>query len=482
MPIHPLPDNPSIERLRKQAKTLLQYVKAEVPEALGLVTEFHPRPPETLKLADAQLVTARMYGFASWLKLREHIGTVERYSRSPHRVAPSGELPEEFLRLACLTYGADYPGRTGEADLLLARHPQLPTANVFTMAATGSADALADALAGDPGLTRAQGGPYRWEPLLYLAYARLQAPGRYVEAARLLLEHGADPNAGFLWDGLTSPFTALTGAFGGGEGHQPPHPQGLALARLLLEAGADPNDSQTLYNLGLGGSFSHDTTHLQLLLEFGLGRGEGGPWHARLGPTLQSPQQMLREELATAALRGGPQRARLLLAHGAEVNGIGGHPAYGGRTPYELALLNGHTEVAEILAAAGASAALEEMDAFTAACMRADADAVAGFGPEPLTRALAQSPELINRAAELRKPAAVRLLAGLGFGVNHRRRSTPLHAAAWNDDVETARTLIELGADPTIKDTEHDSTPLGWAEYGGKHRVAAYLRGVARDG
>jgi ankyrin repeat protein len=56
-------------------------------------------------------------------------------------------------------------------------------------------------------------------------------------------------------------------------------------------------------------------------------------------------------------------------------------------------------------------------------------------------------------------------------------RSTPLHAAAWNDDVETARTLIELGADPTIKDTDHDATPLGWAEYGGKHRVAAYLRG-----
>ncbi|MER6943062.1 ankyrin repeat domain-containing protein [Nonomuraea sp. NPDC000554] len=484
MPIHHrhrLPDNPSIERLRKQAKTLLKSVKAGVPEAIGLVTEFHPQPPQTLKLSDAQLVTARMYGFTSWPRLKEHIDTVERYSRSPHRVAPSEQLPEEFLRLACLTYGSDYPGRTGEADLLLARHPQLSTANVFTMSATGSADALADALAGDPGLARAQGGPFGWEPLLYLTYARLSAPGRYVPAARLLLDHGADPNAGFLWDGLTSPFTALTGAFGGGEGHQPPHRQGLALARLLLEAGADPNDSQTLYNLGLGGSCSDDTAHLQLLLEFGLGRGEGGPWHARLGPTMLSPQQMMRDELATAALRGGPQRARLLLAHGAEVNGLGGHPAYGGRTPYALAVLNGHTEVADILATAGASAVLDEMEAFTAACMRADADAVAGFGPELLTRALARFPELISSAAEQRKPAAVRLLAGLGFGVNHLHRSTPLHAAAWNDDVETARTLIELGADPTITDTEHDATPLGWAEHGGKHRVAAYLRSLGPE-
>ncbi|MCP3821611.1 ankyrin repeat domain-containing protein [Streptomyces sp. A3M-1-3] len=478
MPIHCLPDNPSIERLRKQAKTLLQYVKAGVPAALGLVTEFHPRPPQTLKLSDAQLVTARMYGFSSWTRLKEHIGTVERCSRSPHRAPASDDPPEEFLRLACLTYGADTPGRTREADLIQARHPELPTANVFTMAATGSAEALAEALAGNPRRARTEGGPFRWEPLLYLTYARLASPGRSVEAARLLLEHGADPNAGFLWDGLTSPFTALTGAFGGGEGDQPPHPQGLALARLLLEAGADPNDSQTLYNLGLGGSFSDDTAHLELLLEFGLGRGDGGPWKARLGPTLQSPQQLLRDELATAALRGGPQRARLLLAHGAEVDGLGGHPAYGGRTPYELALLHGHTEVAKILAAAGASTVLDEMDAFTAACMRADADAVAGFGPELLARARARSPEMINSAAEQRKPAAVRLLAGLGFDVNHLRRSTPLHEAAWNDDVETARTLIELGADPTIKNTEHDSTPLGWAEHGGKHRVAAYLRGL----
>ncbi|WP_285775454.1 ankyrin repeat domain-containing protein [Microtetraspora sp. NBRC 13810] len=157
---------------------------------------------------------------------------------------------------------------------------------------------------------------------------------------------------------------------------------------------------------------------------------------------------------------------------------LGEHPAYGGRTPYELALLNGHTEVAEILAAAAASAVLDETEAFVAACMRADTDAVAGFGPEPPARALARSPELINSAAGQRRPEAVRLLAGLGFGVNHLRRSTPLHAAAWNDDVETAATLIELGADPTIKDTEYDSTPLGWAEYGGRHQVAAYLRSL----
>ena len=77
-------------------------------------------------------------------------------------------------------------------------------------------------------------------------------PGRSaVAVARLLLEHGADPNAGYLWEGLIPPFTALTGALGGG-GTIPKHPEELALARLLLEAGADANDGQALYNQGWG--------------------------------------------------------------------------------------------------------------------------------------------------------------------------------------------------------------------------------------
>ncbi|GLX93840.1 ankyrin repeat domain-containing protein [Herbidospora sp. NBRC 101105] len=476
MAVRRLPDDPSIAWLRKQAKTLLRQARSK--ESTELVAEFHPRPPRTLTLSDAQLVVARMYGFASWPRLKHHLDTVARYSRSPHLVEPTADLAAEFLRLACLTYGSDHPGRTREADLLLARHPELAAANVFTMAATGSAEALAAVLAADPALARAEGGPFGWEPLLYLTYARLAAPGDPVAAARVLLRHGADPDAGFLWEGLTSPFTALTGAFGGGESDQPAHPHGLALARVLLEAGADPNDAQTLYNRGLGGSFTDDTDHLELLLEFGLGRGGGGPWHTRLGPTLQSPRQLMREELATAALRGGPRRARLLLAHGAEVDGRGEHPAYGGRTPCELALLNGHTEVADLLAAAGASADLGELEAFVAACMRADAAAVAGFGPEVLARALARHPGLINRAAGLGKAEAVRLLAALGFDVDHRERSTPLHEAAWNDDVETVGALLQLGADPAITDTRFGATPLGWAEHGGRHRAAALLREV----
>ena len=38
--------------------------------------------------------------------------------------------------------------------------------------------------------------------------------------------------------------------------------------------------------------------------------------------------------------------------------------------------------------------------------------------------------------------------------------------------------LLRLGADPAVRDAEHDSTPLGWAEYGGHTRVADLLAPV----
>jgi hypothetical protein len=38
------------------------------------------------------------------------------------------------------------------------------------------------------------------------------------------------------------------------------------------------------------------------------------------------------------------------------------------------------------------------------------------------------------------------------------------------------RLLIELGADPGIRDARFDATPLGWAEHFGPQAMADYLR------
>jgi hypothetical protein len=60
-----LPENPSLDHLRRQARTLLRQFRAADAAALALVREHHPGPHDPLRLADAQLVVARSYGFAS---------------------------------------------------------------------------------------------------------------------------------------------------------------------------------------------------------------------------------------------------------------------------------------------------------------------------------------------------------------------------------------------------------------------------------
>jgi hypothetical protein len=289
VPARPLPENPSFENLKKQAKGLRKAVRAGDVESIARVREFHPRADEAMaafSLRDAQLVLARGYRFASWKKLKERLEVVERFTFDPWAEAPADAAPspvDTFLRHACLTYGDWSPSRAEKARRLLAEHPELAGANIYSAAAVGDVSAARAILERDRALVNTRGGPFRWEPLLYACYSRLDRTDpdhSTLEVARLLLARGADPNAGFLWRGLVPPFTALTGAFGDGEDgiNQPPHPHRDALARLLLEAGADPNDAQALYNR----HFGRNDDHLKLLLSYGLGRDKGGPWLGRL--------------------------------------------------------------------------------------------------------------------------------------------------------------------------------------------------------
>jgi ankyrin repeat protein len=68
----------------------------------------------------------------------------------------------------------------------------------------------------------------------------------------------------------------------------------------------------------------------------------------------------------------------------------------------------------------------------------------------------------------------------LGFDVNARRCTTALHEAALRGDLSIVTLLVELGADPTIVDTEHDSTPKGWAQHSGQTAVVDYLDQIHR--
>jgi hypothetical protein len=222
----------------------------------------------------------------------------------------AGGPADEFLRLGCLYYEDDQPERWAQARRVLAAHPGITRLSVHAAAAAADVPRLRAHLAGDRAAASRPGGPFRCEPLFYLAYTR-HDPAIGLDAvltsARLLLGAGADPNAGYLWHGLPTPFTVLTGVFGEGElgpVRQPRHPHSRALARLLLEAGADPNDGQALYNR----MFEPGNDHLELLFEFGLGTGDGGPWRARLGAALDTPEQLVRGQLRWAITHGMTER------------------------------------------------------------------------------------------------------------------------------------------------------------------------------
>jgi len=485
-----LPAHPSLEQLKNQARDLQRSVQSGDSESRELFEALHPRGAEALpvdgkpKLADAQLATARLYGFASWPRMTEIVEEIVRWTRSPHRVEAADNERDEFLRLACLTYGGDDIERPLQAQAMLAANADLAASGIHAAAAAGNVEVLEKLIAEDPGSVHATGGPFDWEPLLYVCYSRVddgeKGSGQF-RAAVALLEAGADPNAGYLWNGLTSPFTALTGAFGEGEDrpNQPPHAQALGLATLLVARGADPNDSQALYNR----QWSRSDEHLELLVASGLGKGDGGPWHARLGETHSTPQQMIEEELIKAAAAGRTNRVRLMLEAGADPNGKGDqHPAHRGRSAYELAVLNGNTEIAEMLATAGAHAPeLAPLEMFVSHCLRHERkalDAMLVETPNLLAEAKRLHPGLVRHAAELGRQMSVQLLVALGFDVNHVERVTALHEAAWRGDMTMTHRLIELGADPTIEDEEHHSTPQGWALHSHHHEVADYLASV----
>ena len=485
MPIRQLPDDPSFEHLRKEAKRLRNAARNGDISALAQLREFHPRADDAIadfSLSNAQLVTARSYGFTSWARLKQHLAVVEAFAWNPPPTASrSTSAADAFVRLACLDYGAWHRSNPEKAQRLLDDNPQLTHGDIHLAAAAGDVEIVRTMLDREPALVNQRGGILRWEPLLYACYSRLEpsASRSSLEVARLLLSRSADPNAGFLWGGHYV-FTALTGAFGRGEDwhNQLPHPSRDALAMLLLSAGADPNDPQTLYNR----HFQPDDDHLELLFEYGLGRSATGPWFKRLADRIDAPAKMLVQELCWAAAHNFPNRVRLLIEHGVDVNTPSGRT---GRTPYLEAVREGHDAIANLLLQHGAKKAdLDPREALAVACLAERHDEVrARLANDPgLPDKLGHEgrTELLHRAVNARKPNAVRLIIELGADINGMVAGggldrTPLHNAAGWAGLEMVKLLIDLGADPRSRDLAYHSTPIGWAAHSDQRDVVNYL-------
>ena len=423
-----LPANPDLEHLRRDARRLQRAVRSGEESGVVLALRHHPEglPDDlaTFTLSDAQLVVARAYGFPSWPRMLDYLRTARSLWRDMASLDPAvrserstaeSDPASLVAALACLTYTEhDEPARWARAVRLLADQPDLVGRDVAVAATAGDVDALTAHLAADPGASTRDVGPFRWPPLLYVVYSR--TPQRdAVGTARVLLDAGADPDSGYLWQGLPTPFTALTGVFGEGEsgrGRQPRHPRWRELAELLLERGADPNDRQALYNR----MFNRDDSHLELLLAHGLGHAASEVWTGRAGSAGETVEEMMRRQVRWAQAHGFTARLALLARHGFDTS----------------------TRPAE--ASHGRSARLPP----------------------------------IHRAAT---PDAVRAAAAAGADVDVRHDGrTALHQAAFLGDVELVEALLTAGADALVGDETHGSTAAGWAEWARHDDVARLIR------
>ena len=104
-----LPEEPNLEHLKKQAKTLQRLVRAGDAGTIELVRQYHPRLArhgnsrlvlEGFSRSDAQLVIARQYGFANWHRLRQHVETVRRPSPLREPVLDRIGCPTDLLSLS----------------------------------------------------------------------------------------------------------------------------------------------------------------------------------------------------------------------------------------------------------------------------------------------------------------------------------------------------------------------------------------------
>lgn len=471
-----LPQQPNLDQLRTQARELQRGVRSGERRALDLARL--DRADSRYSLHAAQLVLARRYGFPSWARLRRHVDAIA--GRTWVFAPEPGDQPaaDRFLRRACVSWDADDRVDPAMALRFLRDHPELPSTSLAVAAACGDVVQVARHLAARPASAAAPTGPYGWSPLMYATYSRLAVDvDSAVTVVRLLIDAGADPNDGRFFLGLPTPFTVLTGVFGGGESDPKPHPHATALARVLLHAGADPNDGQTLYNRMFAGT----DDFLDVLFEYGLGRGDGGPWRRLLPDVLPAPAAILDGLITWAVTHDQRARIALLAAHGVDLD----RRAADGLRPVELARRSGRQELAEMLVSLGAQPPrVDPVDVFLAAALAGDADAVRAT-PRPTVEAARRAcPGLVVWAASLQRVDAVALLVQAGFDVNAFARSdlmieqrwqTALHTAVERDDEPLARRLLDLGADPDLRDHRFDGTPLDWARHFDRTALVALL-------
>jgi ankyrin repeat protein len=335
--------------------------------------------------------------------------------------------------------------------------PQLPEREHALVVADPAG--LSELLQAEPADATAQLGGL--PPLLVLLRRSTGSPADVRACARLLLDAGADPSSHTVEWGGEGRMTALFDAV---------ERRDVELARLLLERGAE-RDEDAFYHACEQGNVAF----LELLHAPGLENlvnhkldfedAAGLQWFLDRGVDVDA-HRCLHHAIARGR---GLRIITMLLDAGADPD-LPWDRWDAGRRPLALAARSGHLAAYELLAARGATAELDAVDAAVLAVAR-DESAQLPQAPPPALG----NPQtgdfgwILGQFALLGRTDVVRSLLDAGMPVDTRGWSnfTPLDQAAMHGRADAVRLLIERGAD--LNDCAFDDegpTPLDCALWG----------------
>ena len=392
----------------------LEWLRKQAKHSLEKLRQTKP----DAQLSDAQLDLARRYGFPSWRALKAHIDSL----------TIDGQL-----------FDAARKGDVEKLTALLDQHP----------------DKL-----------YARNQPYE-HTMLHLA-----AQNGHLPAVDFLLKRGIDPNTREKGDNTYAMHWAAAA------GH-------LDVVKRLADAGGDvigEGDDHALGMIGwaTGWDGCDDDTH-RAIADFLISRGARHHIYSAMSigdedevrrvvaadpaslSQTQSHNEDFRRPLHFAVHKNLPRMVELLLELGADPFGTdaSGHTAVAYAMTPDIA-----RPVVEAMRNRGRVTLLDSVAigdwASAERLMRQNPDAVARDG-------------VLHLMAKSGNTAAVKWLLDHGADPNVRWSHwndllTPLHLAVLGNHPDATRALLAAGADPTIRDTEHDSDALGWAQFFLQHR------------
>lgn len=421
----PLPDSPSLDWLRKQAKRQLAELRKTNPEA---------------QLTDAQLNVAREYGFSSWRALKSHIDSLTLDGKLVE-AARTGDL--STLRALLDEQPEKVGSRSGKYQWTLlhvaAQHGQLAVVN--ELIGRG-----ADVNAREEGDNTY---PMHWAA----AAAHLDVVRRLADAGGDVVGHGDDHAIEVIgwascWDGADD------------AAHR-------AVVDFLISRGAHHHIFSAIA-LDLDTELRRIVAENPSSLTSRLSRNENN----------QTPLQF-------AVSRGRPRMVALLTELGADPLAVDGWgmtvAAYATSPEIDRPVMEAiHALTAGEIDSADrgrrpAHVSMLDLVASVALSDWRTAERLVREDPR-----IANAPGALHLMAKRGDVEGARWLLDHGADPSARwahweSEVTPLHLAILADHPEMARLLLDRGADPRIRDTGHNADAMGWAEFFQRREIVKLL-------